>query len=174
LLRRGFTPVSGIIVSNRNSLVDAILVASIQPCVLVVGVEVRRWLIIGFLAQLSGALFVRSTRFSDVPRINFMIQRTVHRRLLVVMFPGCGDSDGRPSQTFTSTLFQPAIELGCTLTAASSSHRNGRAVIAFSSPKFRRGNRKDLAHQLWHEVASLSCAPPCACSGCPGPERSGT
>jgi hypothetical protein len=121
---------------------------------------VRRWPIIGFLAQLSGALFVRSTRFSDVPRINFMIQRTVQRRLLVVMFPGCGDSDGRPFQTFTSTLFQPAIELGCTLTAATTSQRDGQTLIAFSSPRFRRGNRKELARQLWREIESLNKTSP--------------
>ena len=184
LEQRGFTPVSGIVVANHTSLLDAILLAAVRPCVFVAGAEVRRWPIVGFLARLGGTLFVDHQRRHDVERVNFMIQRAVQRRLLVVIFPECGGSDGTTLRGFTSPLFQPAAELGCTLTAAAINyriecHRDGatplfakktrffsqlahllarcraHAVIAFSAPTFHRGDRKHLARQLRGEVLDL-------------------
>ena len=182
--QRGFTPVSGIVVANHTSVLDAILLAAVRPCVFVAGAEVRRWPIVGLLARLSGTLFVDPSRRNDTARINFMIQRAVQRRLLVVIFPECGGTDGVALRAFTSALFQPAAELGCTLTAAAINYRvegerahstplflqetrglsqlahlltrcRARAVIAFSAPAFRRGDRKQLARQLRGEVLDL-------------------
>jgi 1-acyl-sn-glycerol-3-phosphate acyltransferase len=182
--QRGFTPVSGIVVANHTSLLDAILLAAVRPCVFVAGAEVRRWPIVGVLARLGGTLFVDRHRRNDTARINFMIQRAVQRRLLVVIFPECRGTDGTPLRAFTSALFQPAAELGCTLTAAAINYRvegdrahstplssqktrglsqlahlltrcRARAVVAFSAPTFRRGDRKQLANQLRGEVLDL-------------------
>ena len=182
--RRGFTPVSGIVVANHTSLLDAILLAAVRPCVFVAGAEVRRWPIVGALARLGGTLFVDPHRRNDAARINFMIQRAVQRRLLVVIFPECRGTDGTTLRAFTSALFQPAAELGCTLTAAAINYRvecdhghstqlfsqktrglsqlahlltrcRARAVIAFSAPTYRRGGRKQLARQLRGEVLDL-------------------
>jgi 1-acyl-sn-glycerol-3-phosphate acyltransferase len=177
LSQRGYTPVSGIVVANHTSLLDAILLAAVRPCVFVAGAEVRRWPIVG-------ALFVDPHRRNDTARINFMIQRAVQRRLLVVIFPECRGTDGTTLRAFTSALFQPAAELGCTLTAAAINYRQegdndhstplfskktrgfrqlahlltrcgAHAVIAFSAPTFRRGDRKQLARQLRGEVLDL-------------------
>jgi 1-acyl-sn-glycerol-3-phosphate acyltransferase len=184
LEQRGFTPVSGIIVANHTSVIDAILLSAVRPCVFVAGAEVRGWPVVGVLARLGGTLFVDPHRRNDTARINFMIQRAVRRRLLVVIFPECRGTDGTTLRAFTSALFQPAAELGCTLTAAAISYRADRdfnhhtplffkkthslislthlfspyrtmASIAFSAPSFRRGDRKQLARQLREEVADL-------------------
>ena len=184
LEQRGFTPVSGIVVVNHTSVLDAILLAAVRPCVFVAGAEVRRWPIVGLLARLGGTLFVDPSRRNDTARINFMIQRAVQRRLLVVIFPECGGTDGTTLRAFTSALFQPAAELGCTLTAAAITYRvegarahstpplsqktrglsvlahlltrcRARAVVAFSAPTFRRGDRKQLARQLRGKVLDL-------------------
>jgi 1-acyl-sn-glycerol-3-phosphate acyltransferase len=184
LSQRGYTPVSGIVVANHTSLLDAILLAAVRPCVFVAGAEVRRWPIVGVLARLGGTLFVDPHRRNDTARINFMIQRAVQRRLLVVIFPECRGADGTTLRAFTSALFQPAAELGCTLTAAAINYRQegdndhstplfsqktrglrqlahlltrcgARAVIAFSAPTFRQGDRKHLTRQLRGEVLDL-------------------
>jgi hypothetical protein len=89
-----------------------------------------------------------------------MIQRTVRRRrLLVVIFPECcrGRQDATLGQ-FTSALFQPVVDLGCTLTAAAigRTHTNRfGTIITFGAPIFRRGSRKQLARKLRHEVFAL-------------------
>jgi 1-acyl-sn-glycerol-3-phosphate acyltransferase len=182
--QRGFTPASGIVVANHTSLLDAILLAAVRPCVFVAGGEVRGWPIVGLLAQLGGTLFVDRRRRHDAARVNFMIQRAIQRRLLVVIFPECTSSDGSTLRAFTSALFQPAAEQGCTLTAAAinyhipgsregqaplfeqetrflrqgcllvTRHRAG-AVVSFGGPRFRRGDRKQLARQLRGEVLDL-------------------
>ena len=182
--QRGFIPASGIVVANHTSLLDAILLAAVRPCVFVAGAEVRRWPIIGLLARLGGTLFVDRHRRNDVSRVNFLIQRAVQRRLLVVIFPECGGSDGTTLRAFTTALFQPAAEIGCTLTAAAINYHaacdpenqaplfaqrthffrqlahlvtrhRARAVVSFSAPRFRRGDRKQLARQLRGEILDL-------------------
>ena len=108
----------------------------------------------------------------------------MQRRLLVVIFSECGGSDGTTLRAFTTALFQPAADIGCTLTAASVNYhvasdseneaplfeqktgflrqlahlvtrRRSRAVVSFSPPRFRRGDRKQLARQLRGEVLDL-------------------
>lgn len=183
--QRGFTPVSGLIVASHATLVDAILLAAVRPCVFVAGTEVRRWPIVGLLARLGGTLFVDPRRRHDTARINFMIQRALQRRLPVVIFPECGGSNGTTLRVFTSALFQPAVELGCTLTAAAikydveRDHRDRtpavrqrthfcrpfahllaschtHAVIAFHRPTFHQGDRKQLARRVRTEVLNLA------------------
>ena len=50
------TPVSGIVVANHSSLLDAILLAAVRPCVFVAGAEIRRWPIVGLLARLGNPI----------------------------------------------------------------------------------------------------------------------
>lgn len=181
-VQQGFAPVSGIIMANHTSLIDAILLASIRECVFVAGDEVRRLPLIGLLARLGGTIVIDRTRRHDAARVNFMIQRALGRRLLVVIFPECGSGPGIALGTFASALFQPAVELRCTLTAAGISYhlesksrtdtfaleisvmrqllrlligRRLRATIGFSTPALRLGDRKRLARALRGEVLEL-------------------
>jgi 1-acyl-sn-glycerol-3-phosphate acyltransferase len=175
--QRGFAPVSGIVVANYTSLIDAILLAAARPCVFVAGIEVHRMPIIGILARLAGTIFIDHSVRHDLARVNFMIQRTVQRRLLVVVFPQCYNKGRCSSQAFSTPLFEPAAKLGCSLTAARISYvdrlqgyapaallsGSGRsftpigrfitqleinAMVAFEAPAFRRGDRKSLAREL--------------------------
>jgi 1-acyl-sn-glycerol-3-phosphate acyltransferase len=186
--RRGFAPTSGILVTNYASLLDVILLAAIRPCVFVAGDEMRRWPIVGRLARLGGTIFIDRRRHHDVARVNFMIQRAVQRRLLVVMFPECSRSKNATVRPCSASLFQAAVELGCTLTAAAIEHHpeasrtplvissqegtsfftllrfivraRTRAVVTFSPPTFRCGDRKHLAHQLRGEIRKLHSSSP--------------
>jgi len=169
---------------NYTFFLDAILIAAVRPCVFVAGAEVRRWPVVGLLAGLGGTLFVNPRQSHDVARVNFLIERAVRRRLLAVIFPGCaGPRDGRLNP-FASALLQPAVELGCSLTAAAfvyqgfregedawigntdgggalrqfaqfASRWRQRAIGAFCAPAFHQGNRKQLATQLRVETGDL-------------------
>jgi len=182
--RRGVMPPSGIITANYSFFLDAIVLAAVRPCVFVAGAEVRRWPVIGLLARLGGTLFVDSHRRSDVARVNFLIERAVRRRLLVVIFPKGGGAGRAALRPFASALFQPAVELGCSLTGAALTyhtrrdgeysgmgitHEDGllrqfakvvsrwrtRAIGGFCGPAFHHGNRKQLAEQLRGETLDL-------------------
>jgi 1-acyl-sn-glycerol-3-phosphate acyltransferase len=164
--RRGFVPVSGVIVANHTSLLDALVIAAIRPVVFVACAEIRRIPIVGFIARIAGTIFIEGGRRNEISRVNFMVQRTLRRREVVVIFPEC-DRAGE----FASALFQPAAELGCTLTAAAISYssiarsagilshlirvaaRSAHTSIAFGGPSFHSGNRKQLARQLHREMS---------------------
>ena len=182
--QRGVMPSSGIVTAKYSCFLDAILLAAVRPCVFVAGAEVRRWPVIGLLARLGGTLFVDPRRPSDVARVNFLIERAVRRRLLVVIFPECGAAGRAALRPFVSTLFQPAVDLGCSLTGAAFTYhalRHGEysrmdithedglfgqfaqvvsrwrtlAIGGFCGPAFHHGNRKQLADQLRIETLGL-------------------
>ena len=134
--RHGFEPVSGIVVANHLSLIDALLLASIRPCVFVARAGIRDLPVVGLIARLAGTVFIERQRRNDIARVNFMIQRAVLRRQLVVILPECGRSEDAAPHVFSSTLLQPAVEIGCSLTAAAIDYRvagtalHGGAVFA--------------------------------------------
>jgi hypothetical protein len=184
ILQKGFTPVSGMVALSHKTLLDAILLAATRPCVFVVRAGIRKLPLVGLLARLGGAIFVDSTSRRGLLLANFQIQRALHRRLVVVIFPGCGGHNAIRARIFSSALFEPAAELGCTLTAAAIDYHDGNSdlpadyladgarmirhalrvvtrptnqtMLSFSSPAFHSGNRKQLALQLWGEAVALT------------------
>ncbi len=168
--RHGFTPVSGLVIVNDLRLIDALLLASVAPFVFVVDMKVRRRPVIGCVARLAGALFRDRQRRSDIARINFMIERALKRRQLVVVFRTCHWLRGPALNGFPSALLQPAVEARCSLTATvvrnkRADSRNtaarilmqprARVAIAFHPPAYHHGDRKQLAAQVWREVQAL-------------------
>jgi hypothetical protein len=182
--QRGFAPVSGIVAARHGSVLDAVMLAAIQPCVFVAGSGVRRLPLVGFLARLGGTIFLDGPARRSLPFANFQIQRAVRRRLIVVIFPERGDGDPSELKTFASGLFEPAVELGCTLTAAAIEYRDVRegecpapgirtgasvlkqamrivtrpscrSTLSFSAPTLLRGNRKQLALMLLGKMLAL-------------------
>ena len=184
ILQKGFTPVSGMVALSHKTLLDAILLAATRPCVFVVRAGIRKLPLVGLLARLGGAIFVDSTSRRGLLLANFQIQRALNRRLVVVIFPDCGGHSPIHSRFFSSALFEPAAELGCTLTAAAIDYQDGspdlladyladgarmirhalrvitrptsQTMLSFSSPAFHSGNRKQLALQLWAEALTLT------------------
>jgi len=184
LEQRGVMPPSGIITARYSFFFDAILLASIRPCVFVAGAEVRRWPALGLLAQLGGTVFVNPRRRNDLARVNFLIGRALRRRLPVIIFHECGNPAGSLLRPFASALLQPAVELRCSLAAAAFAHQTRRdgesapigithkggllgqfaqlvgrwrplAIAAFHGPVFHHGDRKQLASQLRIETREL-------------------
>ncbi len=182
--QRGVMPPSGIIAARYTSFFDAILLAAMGPCVFVACSEVRQWPVIGLLSRLGGTLFVNPRRRDDVARVNFLIERAVRRRLVVVIFSGCAAPEGSTLCSFASGLLQPAVELGCSLTAAVFGYqalcggecagmvitpeggpfrqfaqlverRRPLAIGAFHRPVLHHGDRKQLARQLRAEARDL-------------------
>ena len=168
--RHGFVTASGLVVVNDLSLIDALLLASVAPFVFVVDMGVRRHPVLGWIARLAGTLFRDRQRRCDIARINFMIERALKRRQIVVIFRTCDWLRDRVHEGIPSALLQPAADARCTLTAAAVHHRppdsqntaagllmrpRSRLTIAFHPPVFHHGNRKQLAEQLWREVQAL-------------------
>jgi 1-acyl-sn-glycerol-3-phosphate acyltransferase len=162
--RRGFVPVSGVVIVGQLSLIDTLVLASVTPFVFVMDMSVRRRPILGWGARLAGALFRDRRCWNDGARINFLIERALRRRQIVVV--------SRYRDRLPFALLQPVVDCRASLTAcailgerADSSNTAGaltqprsRIDVVFHPPAYHHGNRKELAQQIWCEVQRLECA----------------
>jgi hypothetical protein len=171
--RHGFAPVSGLVSVNHMSLIDALVMSAMAPFVFVVGIEVRRRPVIGWLARFAGTRFHDDQRPNDVARIHFMIERALQRRQVVVVFH---PRDPLREPWFLPESFLQETGAQCSLTAAAiryqvSERRCGAAAqdtaaglmmqprriaaVTFHPPSFHSGDRNCLARQLWSEARTL-------------------
>jgi 1-acyl-sn-glycerol-3-phosphate acyltransferase len=114
----GPVPDSGLLVTNHLSYLDIIMLAALRPCVFVSKKEVRDWPIFGTCAQLGGTVFVDRSRRSDVADVSSQMRAALAEGLLIVLFPEGTSSGGAEVLPFKSALIEPALRLGCPVTAA--------------------------------------------------------
>ena len=181
---RSSMPSSGLLVSNHLSYLDIVVLSSIQPCVFVAKRDVATWPLFGWLAHAAGTIFVdRERRFSS-PKAVDVIREAIATGSVVVLFPEGTSSDGSTVLSFKSALLESAVQLHCPVAAASIEYaldcgsvadevcywrdmtlvphllnllfkREIRSSCAFSVPKIRSGDRKQLARELRNEVLSM-------------------
>jgi len=118
----GTPPVSGLIVCNHLSYIDIAALGSACPCSFVSKEEVRRWIFIGWAAELAGTVFVRRAHRSEVAGQVDAIKRAIARGVPIVLFPEGTSTDGSQVLPFRSALLQAALETGCVVTPAALSY----------------------------------------------------
>src|SRR5881394_2413932 len=115
---QGPIPLKGLLVCNHLSYLDILVISTITPAVFISKSEVKRWPVFGWFAQLSGTLFVKRTRRSDVARLNDELHQLLDTNLLVVLFPEGTSSDGSQVLPFKSSLLEPITRLDQPVTVA--------------------------------------------------------
>ena len=114
----GAVPDSGLLVANHLSYLDIVFLAALRPCVFVSKKEVGAWPVFGTCAKLGGTIFVDRTRRSDVGGVSGQMRQALAEGLLIVLFPEGASSGGASVLPFKSALIEPALRLGCPITAA--------------------------------------------------------
>jgi 1-acyl-sn-glycerol-3-phosphate acyltransferase len=127
---RGPIPLRGLLVCNHLSYLDILVISAVTPAIFISKSEVKRWPIFGWFARLSGTLFVRRNRRSDVARLNQEVAHTLDAGGLIVLFPEGTSSDGRHVLPFKSSLLEPASR---------SKHPLSVAFINYSIPDGKVG-----------------------------------
>lgn len=117
LVVHGRPPAAGdggvLLVANHVSWLDIHLIHSLLPARFVSKAEVRRWPVIGWLAEKAvGTLFLERTRKSDTQRINQRMAERLGAGECLALFPEGTTSDGRGLLPFYPGLFQPAVAAG--------------------------------------------------------------
>lgn len=105
----GFT---GLVVSNHLSWLDILVLQSVLPGSFVAKSEVRRWPVVGYLAQACATIFVDR---SSPRSARAMVEQTasaITRGYAVVVFPEGTSTDGRSLGTFHANIFESAIRTG--------------------------------------------------------------
>ena len=101
-------PAPCLIVSNHQSYVDILLLASTVGAVFVSKAEVERWPAVGFLARSMGTIFIRRERKRDIPEVNARIEGALEGGERVVLFPEGTSTDGEAVAPFRPSLLEPA------------------------------------------------------------------
>jgi len=183
----GPLPTRGLLVANHLSYLDIILLAALRPCVFVSKSDVRSWPIFGQCAALGSTIFVDRTRRTGVGSVAGQMRAALEDGLLIVLFPEGTSSGGNRVLPFRSALLEPALDLGCPVTAAAIGYslKEGsvsdeicywrdmtllphllnvwskpaiQASLRCGVPRPRGGDRKSLAIELHDEVAALHAA----------------
>jgi 1-acyl-sn-glycerol-3-phosphate acyltransferase len=180
----GSMPRSGLLVCNHLSYLDVIVLSSIRPCVFVAKRDVASWPLFGWLAHAAGTIFVDRERRLSSPNSVDIIRNAIANGAVVVLFPEGTSSDGSTVLPFKPALLESAVQLRCSIAAASIEYalddgsvadevcywrdmtlvphllnlffkREIRANYSFSPARIRAGNRKEIARELRDEIVSI-------------------
>jgi 1-acyl-sn-glycerol-3-phosphate acyltransferase len=105
----GTIPPRGLLVANHLSYLDIVLIGSVTPAVFVSKADVRQWPLFGWLAKLSGTVFIERERRTHVGVVNREIEDALADGALVVVFPEGTSSDGTEVLPFRASLLEPAL-----------------------------------------------------------------
>lgn len=115
--RRGPSPGTGtLIVANHLSWMDIPVVLATWRCAFVAKSEVRRWPIVGVLAERIGVIFIDRSRPRDLLRVIPLVETALRNGTWVVLFPEGTTTDGRRVSRFRSGMLQAAVNAGAPVT----------------------------------------------------------
>jgi 1-acyl-sn-glycerol-3-phosphate acyltransferase len=98
-----------LIVTNHISWLDIIVIQSIKPSVFVAKSDVASWPLFGWVARMTGTIFIRRDKASDVKKALKKMKQQMMKRS-VCIFPEGTSTNGRYVLPFKSNLFQSSID----------------------------------------------------------------
>ena len=98
-----------LMVANHISWMDIIVIQSIKPCIFVAKSDVASWPLFGWVAQMTGTIFIKRDKVSDIKKALKKMKRRLIKRS-VCIFPEGTSSNGRYLLPFKSNLFQSSID----------------------------------------------------------------
>jgi 1-acyl-sn-glycerol-3-phosphate acyltransferase len=98
-----------LIVSNHQSYLDVIIIASIIPTLFVAKKDVQSWPIFGWLASLGGTLYIDRNKFRGAINSIEEIEKSLLNHISVNVFPEGTSSNGEAIFPFRPTLFSAAL-----------------------------------------------------------------
>lgn len=98
-----------LLVANHVSWLDVLVIQALQPCVFVAKSEVRRWPLVGNMAQICGVVFVDRSSTSSARKMVDDVASALHHGYCVAGFPEGTSSEGYDVSLFHANLFEAAI-----------------------------------------------------------------
>lgn len=107
------TEVPAMLVANHISWLDIIVIAAVSPARFLAKDTVRRWPVLGYLAALSGTLFIRRESSSALRETNMKLSENLSAGQSVAVFPEGTTTNGAAVGPFRPGLFEAARMAGC-------------------------------------------------------------
>lgn len=101
------------IVSNHQSYLDIIIIASKFQTLFVAKKDVQSWPILGWLASLGGTLYIDRKAFRGAKNSIRSIEKALKNRICVNIFPEGTSSNGETIFPFKPALFNAAFAAQC-------------------------------------------------------------
>jgi len=98
-----------LMVANHISWMDIIVIQSIKPSIFVAKSDVASWPLFGWVAQMTGTIFIKREKVSDIKKALKKMKRRLIKRS-VCIFPEGTSTNGRYLLPFKSNLFQSSID----------------------------------------------------------------
>jgi 1-acyl-sn-glycerol-3-phosphate acyltransferase len=98
-----------LLVSNHQSYLDVVIIASIFPALFVGKTEVSRWPLFGWLSKLGGTIFVNREDPHSGVSCAYRVSRALREGACVQVFPESTTSDGSTVLPFHGLFFASAI-----------------------------------------------------------------
>jgi 1-acyl-sn-glycerol-3-phosphate acyltransferase len=111
-------PERGAVISNHLSYLDIVVFAALHRCVFVSKVEIQGWPVVGWMTDMSGAVYVARGHGGSAMKARQGMRSTVEAGLPVVFFPEGTTSDGSGLLPFHSGLLAQVMTLRTPVTAA--------------------------------------------------------
>jgi lyso-ornithine lipid O-acyltransferase len=130
-----------LLVSNHQSYLDVVIIASVFPTLFVAKSEVSRWPLFGWLSKLGGTIFVdREDPHSGVS-CAYRVSRALRDGLNVQVFPEATTGDGSTVLPFNGLFFASALRSRTTVLPL---------TIKFQSVNGRPMDRETLDAVCWY------------------------
>jgi 1-acyl-sn-glycerol-3-phosphate acyltransferase len=100
-----------LLVSNHQSYIDILLLASRLDTVFVSKHEVAGWPVLGVLCRLMGTVFINRESRRDLTRVIDEIHRTLSHGTGIVVFPEGTSTNGQEVLAFRPSLLETAVRL---------------------------------------------------------------
>lgn len=156
------------VVANHVSWLDIYLLNAVWPVRFVSKAEVRNWPVIGWLAEVTGTLFLERGKRRDTARINDAIITALNNDDCVALFPEGTTTDGTHIRPFLSSLLQPAIDAGAELRPAALRYLNPDGTINTRAAYHGDMSMMDSLRNILAEreiLAELHFLAPVSCTG---------
>jgi 1-acyl-sn-glycerol-3-phosphate acyltransferase len=98
-----------LLVSNHQSYLDIIIIASVFPTLFVAKTEVGRWPLFGWLSKLGGTMFVDREDARSGVSCAYRVSRALRDGVNVQVFPEATTGDGSTVLPFNGLFFASAI-----------------------------------------------------------------
>jgi 1-acyl-sn-glycerol-3-phosphate acyltransferase len=98
-----------LVVGNHISWIDIYVINAWRPTPFVSKAEIRKWPIVGWLAEQLGTVFVQREKRSDAKRIMHELANRLMAGEMMCVFPEGTTTDGRTLLPFHANMFQAAV-----------------------------------------------------------------
>lgn len=130
-----------LLVSNHQSYLDVIIIASVFPTLFVAKVEVGRWPLLGWLSKLGGTIFVDREDARSGVKCAYRVSRALRDGVNVQVFPEATTGDGSTVLPFNGLFFASAVRSQAPVLPL---------AIKFQSVNGRPADREALDTVCWY------------------------